>query len=77
MRFWKMPDFLDKSSKFAASRKCTGSGVPCDPCRKTRYSANAGLKELRVAIAEKSAKYYGMQFDPLSEIIVTLCGNMI
>ena len=39
---------------------------------KTRYSANAGLMELRVAIADEAAKYYGMQFDPASEVIVTV-----
>lgn len=39
---------------------------------KTRYSANAGLIELRRAIADDAAKYYGMQFDPVSEVIVTV-----
>ena len=39
---------------------------------KTRYSANAGLLELRKAIAEDAFKEYGMTFDPASEIIVTV-----
>lgn len=39
---------------------------------KTRYSANAGLLELRKAIAEDARKEYGMTFDPASEIIVTV-----
>ena len=39
---------------------------------KTRYSANAGLIELRRAIAEDARKEYGMTFDPASEIIVTV-----
>lgn len=39
---------------------------------KTRYSANAGLRELRDAIAAEAAKEYGMTFDPASEIIVTV-----
>ncbi|MBQ9336177.1 MAG: aminotransferase class I/II-fold pyridoxal phosphate-dependent enzyme [Lentisphaeria bacterium] len=39
---------------------------------KTRYSANAGLPELRRAIAEDARKEYGMTFDPASEIIVTV-----
>ena len=39
---------------------------------KTRYSANAGLMELRMAIADEAAKYYRMQFDPASEVIVTV-----
>ena len=39
---------------------------------KTRYSANAGLLELRKAIAGDARKEYGMEFDPASEIIVTV-----
>ena len=39
---------------------------------KTRYSANAGLLELRKAIAEDARKEYNMTFDPASEIIVTV-----
>ena len=39
---------------------------------KTRYSANAGLLELRKAIANDAEKCYNLQFDPASEIIVTV-----
>ena len=39
---------------------------------KTRYSANAGLIELRNAIAAKANQEYGIPFDPKSEIIVTV-----
>ena len=39
---------------------------------KTRYSANAGLMELRQAIAREAEKEYGLCFDPVSEIIVTV-----
>lgn len=39
---------------------------------KTRYSANAGLPELRQKIADECAREYGINFDPSSEIIVTV-----
>jgi len=39
---------------------------------KTRYSANAGLIELRQKIAAECAREYGMDFDPAGEIIVTV-----
>ena len=39
---------------------------------KTRYSANAGLPELRHKIADECAREYGINFDPSSEIIVTV-----
>lgn len=39
---------------------------------KTRYSANAGLKELRKAIADDYMTRTGIQVDPDAEIIVTV-----
>ena len=39
---------------------------------KTRYSANAGLVELRRAIAEDLKRNSGMEIDPASEVIVTV-----
>ena len=39
---------------------------------KTRYSANAGLPELRQKIADECTREYGINFDPSSEIIVTV-----
>lgn len=39
---------------------------------KTRYSANAGLIELRRAIAEDVRRSSGMEIDPASEVIVTV-----
>ena len=39
---------------------------------KTRYSANAGLKELRRAIAADAEKNLGISVDPDSEVIVTV-----
>ena len=39
---------------------------------KTRYTANAGLIELRQKIAAECAREYGIDFDPAGEIIVTV-----
>ena len=39
---------------------------------KTRYSANAGLKELRRAIAADAERQLGFAVDPDREIIVTV-----
>ena len=39
---------------------------------KTRYSANAGLIELRRAIAAEAEREYALSFDPSAEIIVTV-----
>lgn len=39
---------------------------------KTRYSANAGLMELRKAISDEALKEYNLRFSPETEIIVTV-----
>lgn len=41
---------------------------------KTRYSANAGLLELRKAIGEQFSTEYGLSINPEKEIIVTVGG---
>lgn len=41
----------------------------------TFYTSNAGLMELRVAIAEKIAEKYGMTYQPDKEILVTVGGS--
>ncbi len=42
---------------------------------RTFYTSNAGLKELREEIAKKVEKVQGVQYDPMSEIIVTVGGS--
>ncbi len=42
---------------------------------KTWYSANAGLLELREAIARRIARHTAVAFDPRSEIVVTVGGS--
>lgn len=42
---------------------------------KTKYTANAGIAELREAIGRNIHKNTGVDYDPLSEIIVTVGGS--
>ncbi len=42
---------------------------------KTQYSSNAGIPELREAIAQKLKEDNGLSYDPATEIIVTVGGN--
>ena len=48
----------------------------CDAIQKckTRYSANAGLLELRQVIAESFTKEYGLPCNPAEEVVVTIGG---
>ncbi len=48
----------------------------CDAIQKgkTRYSANAGLLELRQVIAESFTKEYGLPCNPGEEVVVTIGG---
>ena len=41
----------------------------------TFYTSNAGLMELRIAIAEKIAEKYGMTYEPAKEVLVTVGGS--
>ena len=41
----------------------------------TIYTANAGLKELRRAIAAYVNRKYNLEYDPLSQILVTVGGS--
>lgn len=42
---------------------------------KTFYTSNAGLKELREEISKKVQRVQGVEYDPMSEIIVTVGGS--
>ena len=42
---------------------------------RTFYTSNAGLKELRVAIAEYLRRRFEVSYDPLHEILVTVGGS--
>ncbi len=42
---------------------------------KTVYTANSGLKELRIALSRYVKAKYGLTYDPLKEILVTVGGS--
>ena len=42
---------------------------------KTVYTANAGLKELRQELAAYSYRKYGLTYDPIHEILITVGGS--
>lgn len=42
---------------------------------KTVYTANAGLKELRLELASYTRRKYGLSYDPIREILVTVGGS--
>ncbi|MCR5350194.1 MAG: aminotransferase class I/II-fold pyridoxal phosphate-dependent enzyme [Acholeplasmatales bacterium] len=42
---------------------------------RTYYTSNAGLKELRTEISKYTKKNTGVEYDPLSEILVTVGGS--
>ncbi|MBQ4186250.1 MAG: aminotransferase class I/II-fold pyridoxal phosphate-dependent enzyme [Firmicutes bacterium] len=42
---------------------------------KTVYTANAGLKELRMALSRYVKTKYSLDYDPLSEILITVGGS--
>ena len=42
---------------------------------RTFYTSNAGLKELKVEISNYLNRHYGLEYDPIHEIIVTVGGS--
>jgi len=40
--------------------------------RTTAYTSNSGLLELRIALADHLARRYGVQYDPESELLITV-----
>ena len=42
---------------------------------RTRYTSNAGLKELRAEIARYLDRRMGLKYDPAKEVLVTVCGS--
>jgi aminotransferase len=59
------PDFVSPAPVIDAAAKSLKEG-------KTGYTANAGLLELREAIAADTKSRYGVSYDPASEILVTV-----
>ncbi len=59
------PDFVSPQPIIDAAKASLDAG-------KTGYTANAGLRELRDAISEELDRLYGVQYDPGSEILVSV-----
>ena len=57
---------------FVSPRPIIDAAISSLEAGRTGYTANAGLKDLRDAIAADLAGRYGVRYDPASEIIVTI-----
>ncbi len=51
------------------------AGIKCLEKGKTTYTANAGLKELRQEISGYMQRRFGLQYDPVNEMLVTVGGS--
>ncbi len=59
------PDFVTPAPIIQAAIKALEQG-------ETHYTSNAGLLELRQAIAEHLERLYGLSYDPVEEVLVTV-----
>jgi aminotransferase len=59
------PDFTTPKPILDAGQRALGMG-------ETHYTSNAGILELRQALADHLLKLYGVKYDPVSEIIITV-----
>ena len=41
----------------------------------TRYTSNAGLKELRIEISRYLERRFGLRYDPMSQVLITVGGS--
>lgn len=57
---------------FVTPRHIMDTGINSMQQGKTGYTANAGDADLRAAIANHIEKLYGLSYDPISEILVTV-----
>lgn len=57
---------------FATPAHITGKGVNCLQSGHTGYTANAGILELRQAVARYVERLYGLQYDPHEQILITV-----
>lgn len=59
------PDFVTPAPFRAAAIRSLNEG-------RTAYTSNAGLYELRVALAEHLSRLYGVSYDPETELLITV-----
>ncbi len=57
---------------FATPAHITGKGLECLQSGRTGYTANAGILELRQAIAHYVERLYGLRYDPHDQVLVTV-----
>jgi aminotransferase len=57
---------------FATPDHIAAKGIDCLQAGKTSYTANAGIFELREAIAAYIERLYGLSYDPESQVLVTV-----
>ncbi len=62
------PDFTTPAAIVEAGKKSLDQG-------KTHYTGNAGLLELRQAIAQQLLRLYGVSYHPADEILITVGGS--
>lgn len=70
-----MPDVISLGvgePDFATPAPFVRAGFDAVYERAVGYTANAGLRELRIAISENLARLYGVSYDPENEILVTV-----
>jgi aminotransferase len=59
------PDFTTPRPIIEAGQRALDAG-------ETHYTSNAGILELRQAVADNLARLYGVRYDPVTQIIVTV-----
>jgi len=62
------PDFVPPPHVLEGAKRALDEG-------KTHYTPNAGIPELREALAKKVKRDYGLSYDPESEVMVTVGGT--
>ena len=57
---------------FTTPQPIIDAGIHALQKGETHYTSNAGILQLRQAIAENLERLYGVRYDPVSEIIITV-----
>jgi aminotransferase len=60
---------------FATPEAIRNAGIVCLQQGATAYTANAGMLELRAALADHLAGRYGLRYDPERELLITMGGS--
>ncbi|MDD3825557.1 MAG: aminotransferase class I/II-fold pyridoxal phosphate-dependent enzyme [Anaerolineae bacterium] len=59
------PDFVTPEAVLRAGADSLLAG-------ETHYTSNSGIRELRLALAEQLARLYGVEYDPETELLITV-----